>query len=469
MKLFVRILVLFMVALQLFICAGCKKNSTYSQTTPPPPPPPPPAVVDTTTKTPALQLIADSMIAPLVISEPPDGSKRLFIADETGTIWIIGADGKKLSSPFLDISGRMVTLTPSYDERGLLGMAFHPDFKTNGKFYLFYTAPPRAGTPVPGTAGSGWNNLTRISEFKVSASDTNHADPASERIILEDDHPYLNHNGGTLAFGPDGFLYISIGDGGNADDVGNGHVPDWYTVNAGGNGQDNYANLMGDILRIDVNGSPYNIPQDNPLVGTAARPEIYAFGFRNPFRFSFDMGGSHQLIAGDVGQSLYEEIDLVTKGGNYGWNVKEGTHCFNTDNDLLERTSCPATDSAGNPLIDPVIEMVNNANPKGGGVGNAVIGGYVYRGTALKSLQGKYLFGMFATTNNQESGKVFSADMAGNGSWSYTQLAISGYTTDLGTYLKGFGQDQSGEIYLLTSDQTGPQGNTGKVYKIIGK
>ena len=138
----------------------------------------------------------------------------------------------------------------------------------------------------------------------------------------------LNHNGGDLHFGPDGFLYIAIGDGGNSDDVGNGHVPDWYTVNAGGNGQDNYANLQGNILRIDVNGSPYSVPPDNPFVGTAARPEIYAFGFRNPFRFSFDMGGTHQLLVGDVGQSLYEEIDLVTKGGNYGWNVKEGTALF---------------------------------------------------------------------------------------------------------------------------------------------
>jgi len=467
MKFLIRTLGLLIVTSQLFLQAGCKKNSSYSSSQPPPPPPPP--VVDTTVKTPGLQLIADSMIAPLVISEPPDGSKRLFIADETGTIWIIGADGKKLASPFIDISGRMVTLSASYDERGLLGMAFHPDFKTNGKFYLFYTAPPKAGTPVPGPFGSGWNNLTRISEFKVSAADANQADPGSERVLLEDNHPYLNHNGGTVAFGPDGFLYISIGDGGNADDVGNGHVPDWYAVNAGGNGQDNYANLMGDILRIDVNGSPYNIPADNPLVGTAARPEIYAFGFRNPFRFSFDMGGSHQLIAGDVGQSLYEEIDLVTKGGNYGWNVKEGSHCFDTDSDLVERASCPTTDSAGNPLIDPVIELVNNANPKGGGVGNAVIGGFVYRGTALPSLQGKYIFGMFSTNNNSESGKVFSADMAANGSWTYSQLALVGYPTDLGTYLKSFGQDQSGEIYLLTSDQSGPQGNAGKVYKIIGK
>jgi glucose/arabinose dehydrogenase len=465
MKLFGRISGLFIITFLFFINTECNKNSSY--TTPPPPPPPVDTTV-TTPKTPGLQLVADSMVAPIVVSEPPDGSKRLFVADETGKIWIIGADGKKLATPFIDITSKMVAISPSYDERGLLGLAFHPDFKTNGKFYLFYTAPPRAGTPVPGPAGSGWNNLTRISEFKVSAASANLADLSSERVLLEDDHPYLNHNGGALAFGPDGFLYISIGDGGNSDDVGNGHVPDWYTINAGGNGQDNDANLMGDILRIDVNGSPYNIPPDNPFVGKAGKPEIYAFGFRNPFRFSFDMGGTHQLIVGDVGQSLYEEVDLVTKGGNYGWNVKEGSHCFNTDNDLTERTSCPTTDSAGNPLIDPVIELVNLANPKGGGVGIAIIGGFVYRGTALPSLVGKYIFG-FLSADGQATGTVYSASMTASGPWPNSMLAINGHPANLGTYLKSFGQDQSGEIYLLTSDQIGPQGNTGKVYKMIGQ
>lgn len=324
MKIFATFSGMLSVLFFVILVSACQKNNSSNN---------PPA-----SKTPGLQLIADSLVSPVFISEPPDSSHRLFVVDEIGKIWIIGADGKKLTTPFIDVTNKMVTLSPSYDERGLLGLAFSPQFKTNGKFYIFYTAPPRPGTPVPGPPGSTWNNLTRISEFKVSASDPNQADLSSERVLIEDNHPYLNHNAGTLAFGPDGFLYISIGDGGNADDVGNGHVPDWYTVNAGGNGQDLYANLMGDILRIDVNGNPYNIPADNPFFGTpAARPEIYAFGFRNPFRFSFDMGGTHQLIVGDEGQSLYEEIDLITKGGNYGWNVKEGTHCFDTDNDTIEK------------------------------------------------------------------------------------------------------------------------------------
>lgn len=436
----------------LFLLGACKKD--HGTTTP-------------AGKTPGLQLVQDGLVSPVFVAEPPDSSHRLFIVDQTGKIWIVGADGKKLANPFIDLTSKMVTISPSYDERGLLGLAFHPQFKVNGKFYLFYTAPPRPGMPVPGTPGSTWNNLTRVSEFKVSTADANTADMGSERVLLEADHPYLNHNGGTLAFGPDGYLYISIGDGGNKDDVGNGHVSDWYAANAGGNGQDIYANLMGNILRLDVNsGSPYTIPADNPFVGTAARPEIYAYGFRNPFRFSFDMGGTHQLLVGDEGQSLYEEIDLVTKGGNYGWNVKEGTHCFNTDNDTVLRPSCPSTDSAGKPLIDPVIELVNTANPKGGGIGIAIIAGFVYRGSALPALQGKYIFGVLSQDKGAH-GKVFTSTPASSGMWAWSALALSGFPDNLGTYLKSFGQDQKGEIYLCTSDQEGPQGTSGKVYKMV--
>ena len=396
-------------SLFLLILTGCKKDHNN-----------PPSG----SNTPDLQLVTDGLVSPVALVEPPDGSKRLFIVDEIGKIWIIQPDGTKATTPFMDLSSKMVTLSPSYDERGLLGLAFHPQYKTNGKLYVFYTAPPRPGTPAPGAAGATWNNTTVISEFTVSASDANSVNMSSEKILIQSDHPYLNHNGGTLAFGPDGFLYISIGDGGNADDVGNGHVSDWYGANAGGNGQDIYMNLMGNILRIDVNGgSPYNIPADNPFVGTKALPEIYAYGFRNPFRFSFDMGGSHQLLVGDEGQSLYEEVDDVVKGGNYGWNVKEGTHCFSTDNDTTLRASCPSTDSAGKPLLDPVIELVNAANPKGGGVGIAIIGGMVYRGSVLPGLQGKYIFGMLSQSGKAD-GQVYSSTPAGSGMWSWSALSL---------------------------------------------
>ncbi len=403
--------------------------------------------------------VADNFVAPLLVVEPPDNSKRLFILDQEGTIWVITKDGVKLTTPFIDIKSKMVGLKTEYDERGLLGLAFHPDYKNNGKFYLFYTAPPRSGGP---DSLHKWDNLTRISEFRANGADPNIADMGSERIILEADHPQLNHDGGTIAFGPDGYLYISIGDGGGKDDVGPGHLEDWYGLNKGGNAQNLYGNLMGKILRIDVNsGNPYSIPADNPYAGTTARPEIYAFGFRNPYRFSFDMAGTHQLIAGDAGQSLYEEINIVLPNYNYGWNVREGTVCFSTDSDLLTRPSCPTLDIEGRPLRDPVIQLKNYANPDGGGIATAIVGGYVYRGTAIKSLEGFYVFGVFSK-DGKPNGKLYYAFEGLKGG--YDELPFS---SELGQYLKGFGQDLSGEIYLTTSMQVGLSGTTGKVYKVV--
>jgi glucose/arabinose dehydrogenase len=435
------------------VLIGCSK--TYA------PNPAPPPVVNVQ---PNLQLITDGLVAPVTVVAAPDDTKRLFIVDEIGKIWIIAADGTKMTTPFIDLTSKMVSLQTGYDERGLLGLAFHPSFKTNGKFYVFYSAPPNAGGPQ---AGSSWNNLTRISSFTVSAANANLADAASETVILEENHPQLNHNGGTIAFGPDGFLYISIGDGGASDDNAPGHVSDWYSTNAGGNGQDNYHNLMGNILRIDVNsGSPYSIPADNPFVGTAAKKEIYAFGFRNPYRFSFDMGGTKQLLVGDAGQSLYEEVDLVTKGGNYGWNVKEGTACFNTDNDLVERGSCPTTDSAGHPLIDPIIQLKNHANPSGGGLASVIVGGNVYRGTAIPQLVGQYVFGIFSQDGGANA-KIYSATPAGSGMWPFVEISLKDFPSNLGQYLKGFGQDQAGEIYLTTSAEQGLAATSGKVYKLV--
>ena len=294
------------------------------------------------------------------------------------------------------------------------------------------------------------------------------ADMSSERIILEADHPQMNHNGGTLAFGPDGYLYIAIGDGGGADDVGPGHVADWYLANAGGNAQNIHANFMGKVLRIDVNtGNAYNIPADNPFVGTTARGEIWAYGFRNPYRFSFDMGGSRQLYLGDAGQKLWEEINVVAKGGNYGWNVREGTICFNTDSNLIPRPNCPVTDSLGMPLIDPVIQIKNAAHPDGDGIATTVVGGYVYRGSALPAWKGRYIFGTFSRNAMMTDAEIFASTPAGAGLWSFEEVNLKGYTNNLGQYLKGFGQDLSGEIYLTTSMEAGVSGSTGKVYKFV--
>jgi glucose/arabinose dehydrogenase len=433
-----------------------------------------------------IKLIADNFVSPIGLVALPDrngkfedrdddrdrrrdddqriGDKRLFVIDQVGKIWIIDANGNKLPIPFLDLTTKLVPLSPGYDERGLLGLAFHPNYKKNGRFFVYYTAPPRPGGPQP---GSLWNNLSRISEFRVSSLNPNLADMSSERAILELNDPQSNHNGGTLAFGPDGHLYISIGDGGGADDVAPGHVEDWYPVNKGGNGQDIESNLFGNILRLDVNnGSPYGIPRDNPFVGKRGLDEIYAFGFRNPFRFSFDMGGSHQLIAGDAGQVLYEEIDLVKKGGNYGWNVKEGRHCFNAAHDNEELGSCPMVDPSGNVLIDPVIEINNWQNPEGGKA-TTVIGGNVYRGHSIPQFQGKYIFGTFSQSIAAANGELFMANTVGQSNWPFQEISLKSSPNDVGYYLKGFGQDQEGEIYLTVSSRLGPAGISGKVFKLV--
>jgi glucose/arabinose dehydrogenase len=204
-------------------------------------------------------------------------------------------------------------------------------------------------------------------------------------------------------FGPDdGDLYISIGDGGGANDVGLGHVADWYADNGGGNGQDVTENLLGGILRIDiVAGSPYGIPPDNPFAATAGLDEVWAYGLRNPYRMSFDSGGSHQLFVADVGQNSWEEVNIVTTGGNYGWNVKEATHCFDAESPNQEPASCPDVVGAGHPrtgdpLIDPQARL--------GGPGVAVVGGHVYRGSALPQFRGRYVFGDWSSSFGQPNG-----------------------------------------------------------------
>ena len=422
-----------------------------------------------------LKMIADNLVSPIGFAEPPDDSHRLFVVDQTGKIWIIDKQGNKLLQPFIDISSKMVTLQSFYDERGLLGLAFHPNYKDNHKFYLFYSAPPPPGGPTEDAGNTGlpkkWDNTVRISEFTASASDPDQADMSSERIILEVPHPEFNHNGGTIAFGPDGYLYISIGDGGFKNDIGPGHVEDWYKTNAGGNGQDIVKNLLGNILRINVNASSkdhnYGIPQDNPFVGKRGLNEIYAYGFRNPYRFSFDMSGSRRLFAGDAGQNLYEEIDVVVKGGNYGWNVKEATHCFNAADETTELSSCPDKDIFGNTLIDPVIELRNLDNPKGG-ITNAVVGGYVYRGHDIPGLEGKYIFGALSTDEQKAAGELLmSTPAGGTGLWDFEKVTLKSFPNNLGLYVKGFGQDLSGEIYVLASGEIGPQGTAGKVFKLV--
>ena len=448
------ILVLVLVA---FLLPQCKKSdsSLPSEAT---------ASKSMTKRSVDLELVTGNLSSPIGLVAFPDNSGRLAVIDQTGKIRIINSSGTLMPDPYLDITSKMVTLSPGYDERGLLGLAFHPDYTTNGRFFIYYNAPRRDGGPAPGV---NWNNLSVIAEYRVSAASANMADPNSERRLLEIDDPQSNHNGGTLAFDRAGHLYIAIGDGGGANDVGNGHVPDWYPVNAGGNGQDIEANLFGNILRIDVDhGNPYGIPADNPFVNKPGRDEIYAYGFRNPFRFSFDMSGNRDLYAGDAGQLLFEEVSIVKKGGNYGWNVKEGTHCFSTANSLQVLPDCPSVDNLGNPLIDPVIELNNWQNPAGGKA-TTVIGGNVYRGNSIPGFNGKYIFGTFSQVPTIANGELFIAHPSGPGLWNYEEVNLKSFPNDLGQYLKGFGQDLQGEIYLTTSSLLGPTGNTGKVFRLV--
>lgn len=276
-------------------------------------------------------------------------------------------NGQLLPDAFIDLKNKIIKLKHEHEERGLLGLAFHPGFKSNGRFFVYYSAPLRPEAP------QNFDHTSVIAEYKAVGN--SRADPASEKIILQVDQPQYNHNAGTLKFGPDGYLYISIGDGGNKNDIGTGHVQDWYKENEGGNGQNFSKNLLGSILRIDVNkNSPYTVPADNPFAnGKNGMQEIYAYGLRNPYRFSFNQE-TGMLIVGDAGQVLHEEIDVIKKGGNYGWNVKEGTQCFNAANNKQPLPDCPDHDSIGNKFIDPVIEFKNSMTYSKEGLG--IVGKY---------------------------------------------------------------------------------------------
>jgi glucose/arabinose dehydrogenase len=332
------------------------------------------------------------------IQQPKDGSGRLFVVEQGGRIQIIQSDGTRVNAPFLDVTGR--TGFTSGGETGLLGLAFHPMYLQNRRFFVNYTRT------------IGGQLQTVIAEFTASATNASFADPATENILFTVDQPFSNHNGGGLAFGREGFLYIGLGDGGSAGD------PQC-------NGQ-NINVLLGKILRIDVDspaaaGLNYALPPDNPFVGQTGRDEIWLYGLRNPFRFSFDTANGNLWI-GDVGQDSFEEVDMLTPkqgGSNMGWNIREGTHPFST--------VCSQT---GNTLTDPIFDYDHTQGDK------TVIGGHVYHGTKMPALVGAYVFGDFI------SGRVWSLTKSGQ-TWTRADLL----TTASGD-LAAFGEDQAGELYL---------------------
>jgi glucose/arabinose dehydrogenase len=353
----------------------------------------------------ALETVATGLEFPLDLASPR-GDSRLFVVQKGGRIRII-RNGVVNSQAFLDLSGHVTTGA----EQGLLGIAFDPAYASNGRFVVNYT---------------DLNGDTRISAFHVSA-DPDVADASSESVLLPVAQPFANHNGGQLAFGPDGFLYIGLGDGGSGGDP-------------MGNGQ-SLATLLGKILRIDLNGgSPYSVPAHNPFAATAGpaqRGEIWSYGLRNPWRFSFDRANG-DLYIGDVGQNAFEEIDVspaaagAGRGLNFGWNRTEGTHCYPNAAASCDRTG----------LTPPVLDYSHDD-------GCSVTGGYVYRGTAIPSLVGSY----------------FYADYCGG--WVRSFRFADGKATDRqewsalspGGSITSFGQDAAGELYVLTSE--------GGVYRIV--
>jgi glucose/arabinose dehydrogenase len=325
--------------------------------------------------------------------QPDDMNDRIFITEQTGVIYALSTDNPQRADIFLDITGQV---NRGGNEEGLLGLAFDPDYQENGYFYVYYSAAaPRRSV---------------LSRFSLDQEDTDVADLQSEVIIMEVEQPFGNHNGGQLAFGPDGYLYIGLGDGGSAGD------PE-------GNGQ-NLGTVLGSILRIDVSGlsapGDYEIPADNPFVGTeGARQEIWAFGLRNPWRFSFD-SETGLLWTGDVGQGSWEEIDIIAKGGNYGWNIMEGLHCYS-----------PASGCDQSGLTLPIAEYDHSQGRC------SVTGGYVYRGDQIPSLQGYYIYGDYC------SGDIWALAYDGNA------VIDNMLLTESGLSITSFGEDLAGNLYIL--------------------
>jgi glucose/arabinose dehydrogenase len=418
-----------------------------------------------------LETVATGLTSPVYLTHAGDGTDRLFIVDQPGRILLI-ENGQLLPTPFLDITDRIHMPgffgsqdVNDFDERGFLGLAFHPDFadpQSPGHQKLYtYTSEMKelvadfTTFPLPGRVE--FDHQSVITEWTVDINNPNIIDVNSLREIIRIDEPQFNHNGGMLAFGPDGYLYIAVGDGGASNDVADGHGPT-------GNGQ-NINTVHGSILRIDPldpltttstglvsANSKYRVPADNPFVSVDGVDEIYAYGFRNPWRFSFD-SLTGDLVAADVGQGQIEEIDIVHAGGNYGWNLKEGTFRFNPEDGTVNN----GLDDLPEGLIDPVAQYDHDE-------GISITGGFVYRGLQIPELSGKYVFGDFASSFFGADGRLLYADLE---TGLIQEFIIGIDDRDLGLYVKAFGQDADGELYLLAGSNLGPFGDSGVILKIV--
>jgi glucose/arabinose dehydrogenase len=438
-----------------------------------------------------LELVAENFNAPIFLVAPDDGTGRRFVGEQMGLVYVLDADGVQRKTPFLDLRDQLVPLLQAFDERGLLALAFHPSFARNGLFYVNYSAKPRPDSPFKGETAYTW----RLSEFRIRADDPNRADPASERVLLALDWVNRKHNGGGLAFGPDGFLYVGVGDGGGVHGVPDVYVApppetddparhaeqipeDPFRLPARFHKFDRYAQetsrLQGKILRIDIDrGHPgYAIPLTNLFRGKReGRDEIFAWGFRNPFRLSFDRIGNGDMFISGVAESFWETIYRVDRQGNYGWALREGTHCFNRPQMFEPPADCTRTGALGERIHDPIVEYANwsakraEAKVEAEPMGTACVGGFVYRGTALPGLYGKLIVGDFSSRIEKPSGQLFVASPppSSGALWPLEPLM------QMDVRLHSLGEDAEGELYLLTTALGIPVGNTGKVWKLVRK
>jgi glucose/arabinose dehydrogenase len=355
-------------------------------------------------------------VRPVLLTHAGDDSNRLFVLEQPGRIRVFeNRSSVDKAAVFLDIDDRV---NDGGNEEGLLALAFHPRFKANRQFYVYYTAAdPRRGV---------------LSRFTVSDNNPSAVDPSTEQVILEVDQPYANHNGSTVLFGPDGYLYMSLGDGGAANDPHD-------------HGQ-NMNSLLGKILRIDVDRAdgerPYSIPADNPFVNKPGiRPEIWASGLRNVWRMAFDPV-TDELWAGDVGQNLWEEVDLIVRGGNYGWNVREGAHQF--------ELRSQKTDLSDRDFIDPIVEY-----PRSDGI--SITGGAVYRGKTIPGLVGAYVYGDYVT------GRIWALRHE-NGTLTTNREILTGKPQ---RGIASFGEDAAGELYICAFDVVDKRGTPGRIFRVV--
>ena len=396
-----------------------------------------------------LEPVVTGVNTPLAMVQPK-GDPRKFVIEQWGRVRIIDANGNLLPTPFLDIRNRIVKQWADFDERGLLGIAFDPDFANNGKFYVAYSGIINFEQDL--AKQFWWDHTNVVAMYTVSKDDPNVADESTETIISSIDWPQFNHNGHWIGFGPDGKLYISTGDGGYANDWGIGHNV------TEGNGQD-LTTPLGKILRINTDGS---VPEDNPFASNPdADPRIWAYGLRNPWRCSFDMGGENQLFCGDVQQNSFEEVSIVGAGQNLGWRKTEAGHCFN----YVEPNAHPA-DCDKNGITMPIMEYKNCTAVPDGCMGISVTGGYVYRG-AHKEWDGKYIFGDWSKSFAEMDGQLFMGTKGDDGKWQMDVMEVTNMEGQKLPYVLAFAQDAQGEVYALTSVTTGPNGSLDTIYKIV--